>query len=139
MKNLENENKKRTAIWLYPETIEEMDKLFPTDNCKSRSEFIEKSLNFYMGYMTAEQTTDYLSKVLIGAIKGTIKEMENRLSANLFRLSVEQCTIMNMIAVEYNLSDEQLQYYRGLAIKQVKATKGKISIEDIAKFYREDE
>jgi hypothetical protein len=60
-----NSVKKRTAVWIYPETIEEMDSLLEKDNCKSRSEFIDKALNFYMGYLVSEDTTGYLSKINI--------------------------------------------------------------------------
>ena len=81
LKELQNKNKKRTAVWLYPETFEKIDLLLKEDNCNNRSEFIEKALTFYMGYLVSNQTTDYLSKILLGAIQGTLRETENRQSA----------------------------------------------------------
>ena len=53
-------NKERTAVWLYPETMERLDGWLPKDNCKSRSEFIEKALSFYMGYLGTEDISSYL-------------------------------------------------------------------------------
>ena len=55
MAEVKSKAKKRTAVWLYPETIEKMDGLLERDNCKSRSEFIDKALNFYMGYLVSEE------------------------------------------------------------------------------------
>ena len=40
LKETQNKNKKRTAVWLYPETFEKMDILLKEDNCNNRSEFI---------------------------------------------------------------------------------------------------
>lgn len=126
--------KKRTAVWLYPETIEKMDGLLEMDNCKSRSEFIDKALNFYMGYLVSEDTTGYLSKILISAMQGILKETENRNANNLFRLSVEMSMMMNILAAGLEISDEELRSLRGRCVQQVKKTRGKISIEQAVKF-----
>lgn len=127
-------SKKRTAVWLYPETMENMDGLLERDNCKSRSEFIEKALNFYMGYLVSEDTTGYLSKILIAAIQGILKENEKRNSSNLFRLSVEMSMMMNILAAGLEISDEELRNLRGRCVQQVKKTRGKISLEEAVKF-----
>ena len=129
-----NSVKKRTAVWLYPEIIEKMDNLLERDNCKSRSEFIDKALNFYMGYLVSEDTTGYLSKILISAMQGILKETENRNSSNLFRLSVEMSMMMNILAAGLEISDEELRSLRGRCVQQVKKTRGKVSMEEAIKF-----
>lgn len=134
MAEKKNLPKRRTAVWLYPETMEKMDKLLEIDNCKSRSEFIDKALNFYMGYLVSEDTTGYLSKILISALQGILKETEKRNSNNLFRLSVEMSMMMNILAAGLEISEEDLRSLRGRCVKQVKKTRGKISIEDAVKF-----
>ena len=126
--------KKRTAVWLYPETIDKMDNLLERDNCKSRSEFIDKALNFYMGYLVSEDTTGYLSKILISAMQGTLKETENRNSSNLFRLSVEMSMMMNILAAGLEINEEELHSLRGRCVQQVKKTRGKVSMEEAIKF-----
>ena len=45
---MDNDNKKKATIWLYPGTINRMDGWLTEDNCKSRSEFVEKALRFYI-------------------------------------------------------------------------------------------
>lgn len=127
-------SKHRTAVWLYPETIKEMDSMLDIDNTKSRSEFIEKALKFYMGYLTSENTSEYLPKVLISAMQGILRETENRNSSNLFRLSVEMSMMMNILAAGLEISDEDLRKLRCRCVNEVKKTKGKISIEDAVKF-----
>ncbi|MDD2270589.1 MAG: hypothetical protein PHG60_03360 [Candidatus Dojkabacteria bacterium] len=134
MAEIKSTAKKRTAVWLYPETIEKMDSLLERDNCKSRSEFIDKALNFYMGYIVSEDTTGYLSKILISAIQGVMKETENRNASNLFRLSVEMSMMMNILAAGLEIRDEELRSLRGRCVQQVKKTRGKISMEEAIKF-----
>ena len=134
MAEIKNNVKKRTAVWLYPETIEKMDSLLEGDNCKSRSEFIDKALNFYMGYLVSEDTTGYLSKILISAMQGIMKETENRNASNLFRLSVEMSMMMNILAAGLEISDEELRSLRERCVQQVKKTRGKVSMEEAIKF-----
>ncbi|WP_199229061.1 hypothetical protein [Sporanaerobacter acetigenes] len=134
MAEIKSTAKKRTAVWLYPETIERMDSLLEKDNCKSRSEFIDKALNFYMGYLLSEDTTGYLSKILISAMQGILKETENRNANNLFRLSVEMSMMMNILAAGLEISDEELRSLRGRCVQQVRKTRGKISMEEAIKF-----
>ena len=129
-----NSVKKRTAVWLYPETIEAMDSLLERDNCKSRSEFIDKALNFYMGYLVSEDTIGYLSKILISAIQGILNQSENRNANTLFRLLVEMSMMMNIIAAGLEISDEELQSLRGRCVQEVRKTRGKISMEEAVKF-----
>ena len=129
-----NSVKKRTAVWLYPEIMEKMDGLLEKDNCKSRSEFIDKALNFYMGYLISEDTTGYLSKILISAMQGIMKETENRNASNLFRLSVEMSMMMNILAAGLEISDEELRSLRGRCVQEVKKIRGKISMEEAVKF-----
>jgi len=127
-------NKERTAIWLYPETIERLDSWLEKDNCKSRSEFVEKALSFYMGYLGTEDTSQYLSKALLSSIQGILQKTENRTGSNLFRLSVEISMMMHLLATMLNITDEELRRLRGRCVAEVKKTKGKIRLDDAVEF-----
>lgn len=65
---MEHENKTRIPAWLRPSTIRRMDGWLEEANCKSRSEFIEKSLRFYMGYLGAEDASEYLPNARCGSM-----------------------------------------------------------------------
>lgn len=127
-------NKERTAIWLYPETMERLDGWLTQDNCKSRSEFMEKALSFYMGYLASGDTADYLSKALLTSIQGTLQNTENRVSANLFRLSVEISMMMHLLAANLDITDDELARLRGRCVSEVKKTKGKITLDKAVEF-----
>ena len=57
-----DDNKKSTTIWLRPSVISRMDGWLEADNCQSRSEFVDKALRFYMGYLGTEDNTTYISQ-----------------------------------------------------------------------------
>lgn len=60
----EKENKRKFAWWVKDSTIELVGKLYKDDDCTSRSEFIEKAVIFYSGYLSTENAKGYLPKVL---------------------------------------------------------------------------
>lgn len=42
-------DKKKFALYLYPETLNKVKELYRKDDCISKSEFIEKAVRFYIG------------------------------------------------------------------------------------------
>ncbi|PKM93127.1 MAG: hypothetical protein CVU84_17410 [Firmicutes bacterium HGW-Firmicutes-1] len=114
--------------------IEKMNNLMENNNMRNHTEFVEQAVNFYIGYLSAQDSTMYLSKIILGAIQGVLKETENRQSNNLFRLSVEMSMMMNILAAGLEIGDEDLRKLRGRCVNEVKKTKGRISMEDAVKF-----
>lgn len=53
---MEEKVKKKTTFWLPPDMIDRMDSWLKADNCRSRNEFVEKALRFYMGYADVRRT-----------------------------------------------------------------------------------
>ncbi len=79
-------NKEKFALWAYPDTMEEVTAAYENDNCKSKSEFIEKAIQFYLGYLKQERNVNYLSPRITSQMNAIIAGTEQRLSRNLFRL-----------------------------------------------------
>ena len=92
------ETKNRIPLWLYPNTIEMVDKVFPEDNCKSRSEFIEKAVRFYCGYISADKAVQFLPAALVSSVSAAVQSSENRIARLLFKLAVEMSMTMNVVA-----------------------------------------
>lgn len=49
-------DKKKFALWLYPQTLEEISEAYAADNCRSKSEFIEKAVKFYLAHLDGLST-----------------------------------------------------------------------------------
>ena len=86
------DNKKCTTIWLRPSVIRRMDAWLEEANCRSRSEFIEKAVRFYMGYLGTEDTSEYLSDALVATLRGIIADSTNRTNGILFKCAVERAS-----------------------------------------------
>lgn len=127
-------NKQRTTIWLSSETMNQLDEMSERNNCKSRSEFIERAIQFYDGYNRSTVENRYLPVALSSALNGIVKVSEDRLSKLLFKNAVELAMMMNVISATAEIDDTTLKKLRLKCINEVKTTNGKISFEDINKF-----
>ena len=132
------QNKERTAVWLYPQTMEGMDGSLTNANCKSRSEFIENALHFYMGFLDSQSAAPFLSQAILDAVQGTLQISEHRVSNNLFRLSVEMNMMMHLLATTLEVTDEELRSLRSHCVREVKNRKGRITIDDAIAFQQGD-
>ncbi|MFI3255764.1 MAG: hypothetical protein R3Y63_15780, partial [Eubacteriales bacterium] len=82
---------------------------------------------------------DFLSDNILSAIQGSIQATENRTSANLFRLSVETSMMMHLLALTLDVSEEELYQLRGVCVKEVKKTNGKIKVDTAINFQKQNE
>ncbi len=126
----EKEIKRRFQSWLRPSTIELMDRLYQSDNCRSRSEFIEKAILFYAGYLSGNDTHSYLPNVIISTLKSIVAESDNRQNRMLFKLAVEIAILQNLVAADLEVDPASLERLRGECVKEVKRLNGAFSFED---------
>ena len=133
----EHDNKKRTAVWLTPGVIRRMDGWLEEDNCKTRSEFTEKALRFYMGYLATEDTSEYLSRALVDTLRGTLADNENRLCTLLFKLCVEVNMMGHTVAAHFRADPVNRRELRAYAVDEVLRTNGKISFDDALDLQRQ--
>lgn len=126
---MSDENKKRTAVWLSPGVIRRMDSWLEEDNCSTRSEFIEKALRFYMGYLATEDTSKYLSQALVDTLQGIVADNSNRLRTMIFKWCVELNMMGHTIAAHFRADPINRRELRAYAVDEVKRTNGQISFD----------
>lgn len=126
---MSDENKKRTAVWLSPGVIRHMDSWLEEDNCSTRSEFIEKALRFYMGYLATEDTSEYLSQALVDTLQGIVADNSNRLRTMIFKWCVELNMMGHTIAAHFRADPINRRELRAYAVDEVKRTNGQISFD----------
>ena len=130
------ENKRKFALWLHPETLEQVDKAYQKDDCRSRSEFIEKAVRFYLGYLSAEDDSSLLPNTFLSNMKSIVAESDNRQSRLLFKLSVEMAIMMNLLASMQEVDDLTLNRLRGECVKEAKRLNGSFSFDDAVRWQR---
>lgn len=125
----ENKNKTRMAVWFYPESWAIAEKMYPLDNCKSKSEYIEKAVAFYTGYLNTKDSAEFLADSLTSVIGGTIHDSENRLARMLFKQAVELSVLTGISAAKLNVSNLDLRELRQDCVDAVKRSNGTINLE----------
>ena len=127
----ENDEKRieRTVVWLDAKLVPRMDGWLAADNCKNRSEFINKALRFYMGYLGTEDNTTYISQAILTAIQGTLDLNNHRLQTILFKCAVELNMLCHTIAAHFRADPIHTRELRAYAVDEVKRTNGRVSFE----------
>lgn len=125
------EGKEKFALWITPEAKREVENHFKEDNCKSKSEYIEKAIRFYSGYLDTQNASDYLPRVLADVLEGKLGAFGKRMGRQLFKLTVDQCLMGQELAAGMEIDPDQLQKTRVRCIKMVKETNGEIGFEDM--------
>ena len=134
---MEQENRLKITVWLKPDVVQRMDGWLRADNCKSRGEFAEKALRFYMGYLATEDTSEYLSRALVDTLRGTLADNENRLRTLLFKLCVEVNMMGHTVAAHFRADPVNRRELRAYAVDEVLRTNGKISFDDALDLQRQ--
>ena len=100
------ENKTKFALWVYPQTLKDVETHYRYDNCKSQSEFIEKAIRFYIGYLDEEKSVNYISPMITETVKAQINGTEQRLARLLFKVAVELGKLTHLLAAANDVDDE---------------------------------
>ena len=130
-------NKIKFHLWLYPETMEEVNCRFTEDNCSSRSEFIEKAINFYVGYLKQEKNVNYLSPRITSSVEAVVHGSEQRLSRNLFKIAVELGKLAHTIAAANDVDEDTLRELHAMCVDEVRHINGMIDFDSAVKFQNE--
>lgn len=132
-----SEKKIRIPLWIYPSTLEKVKSQVPKDNCRNQSEFIEKAILFYSGYLNAQDSPEYLPKVICGTVKGIVDESESRMARVIFKLAVETAIMMNITAAGFDVDEQTLGQIRSRCIKDIKQSTGAISFTEAVMYQRD--
>jgi Arc/MetJ-type ribon-helix-helix transcriptional regulator len=124
----------RLNISINDELLEDMDYQLGKKEYKNRSEFIEKALLFYLGYLQTGNSKEYLNQSVVAGVRQGINDIEKQTMPNIFRLSVELSMLMNVIASAIDVTPEQLKRLRSDCVRAIRATKRRCSFENSVKY-----
>ena len=122
--------KEKFALWITPECKRLVDDCYAENQCQSRSEYIEKAILFYTGFLYAEKADRYLPKVLQQILSGTLDRFAERIGRQLFKLAVEQNVNNHILASDTDIDAARYMKMHTLSMDQVKGTNGKITFVD---------
>lgn len=130
------EEKTRIHTRITADTERKIAAAIPLANCQSQNEFVEKALQFYCDYLTAEDCTTVLPPIYLSALKATIQSTEDRISRLMFKQAVEMDMMMNVLAYGMEISDDTLRDLRGHCVQNVKKTNGAVTLDKAVEFQK---
>lgn len=135
-----SDGKIKFPLYLFPETMDIVNMLYQHDNCKSKTEFIEKAVRFYCGYLLNKEhtATEFIAPQLAEITEGIVKGSEQKLSRAMFKMAVELGAVTHMLAALNNIEDETLFKLRQMCTDEVKRINGVINFEKAIRYQREE-
>lgn len=98
------------------------------------SEFIEKAILFYIGYMSQQDNLNYISPMITETVKAQINGTEQRLARLLFKVAVELGKLMHLLAAANDVDDETLRQLLVMCINEVRKINDAIDCEDAVRY-----
>lgn len=129
-------DKTRFAFWVDRDTLSMVKDYYKDDNCKTQSEYIEKAIRFYTGYLNTGSADAYLPRVLSEVFAGTIDLLSSRIGRLMFKQAVEASMLMHIIAADTDIDEETLERLRVRCLNDVKSSNGQISFADILRYQK---
>lgn len=124
-------NKEKYAFWLTPEAKKMVESDVVLGNCGSQSEFVEKAVRFYDGYLKAQNAGAFLPHAVADVLEGTLGVFANRMAKLLFNLTVEHNIINHLLAADVDMTREDYNKMRGNSVREINSTRGTISLKDV--------
>lgn len=126
--------KQKMAVYFQPETIKKIEQEYQRDNCSSKTEFIEKAVKFYIGYLRQQEEVNYLSPMITETVKAQINGTEQRLARLIFKVAVELGKLSHMTAAMNDVDDETLKSLHAMCVTEVRKINGIIDYEDAVEY-----
>ena len=123
------DNRKLIQFRAAPETVQRIEQWYDKNDCRSRNEFIERAVNFYVDYLAAKDDSGLLPTAIKAVIDGRLGMFEERMASLLYKVSVVVDTLANINAHAYEFDEDTLRRLRADSVRNVKQTNGILSFE----------
>ena len=126
----EEKSKVRKAFYIEEDILEQVDSLLQQADVKSRNEFLNQALKFYIGYLTSAKIENYMLSSISSVMHATVKDSENRMARAMFKLAVENSKLANVIAYSQEIDEESMGKLHVRCMEEVKRINGSVKFED---------
>ncbi len=121
--------KEKFPLYLSPEKKAILERRYQEDGSRSITAFIERAVDFYLDYLSANNTGLFLPTSIKSYVDGRLGQLENRMASLLYKQAVEQDMVAGILADAYQFNEDDLQRRRTESINNVKKTNGRISLD----------
>ena len=118
------------SFYIEEDILEQVDSLLQQADVKSRNEFLNQALKFYIGYLTSAKIENYMLSSISSVMHATVKDSENRMARAMFKLAVETSKLANVIAYSQEIDEESMGKLHVRCMEEVKRINGAVKFED---------
>lgn len=136
---MDSENKQRVSLYLDKQTVKTVDMFIKKHDYHSRNEFFERAAENLIADEAIKTGGNVMSHKLAKAVENVSEDNAKAISKGLFRYAVQLEMLMRVIAKTNHFTDDELEDMRREAINNVRRTRGRIKLEDIAKGWYNEE
>ena len=130
---------KKTAVRFEPSLIDEIQCMMNEANATSMADFVRQATEFYIAYLRQRKSINFLAPLLAQTIKNEIESVEKNISSMLYKLSVEQAIVNNIVACYNGVNDETVRELREMCSKEIAENNGIITFEEAMHFQNSEE
>lgn len=105
----EEKGKVRKAFYIEEELLVQADGLLQQADARSRNEFLNQALKFYIGYLTSEKIENYMLSTIASVMHAIVKDSENRMARAMYKLAVEVSKLSHVTAYGHEVDEETLR------------------------------
>ncbi len=127
-------NKTRVPIYLSVETEAEIRNLTDIGYAKSRNDFVNRAIEFYIGYLRNNKNIDFIAPILSSVMKSEMQSIEKNMAEIIFKLAVEVAKQNHLIATRMNLSEDVLNSLTDKCCRDVASNNGIITFESAYRY-----
>ena len=100
------------------------------DGSRSKSDFAGRAIDWYAGYIAAQDHTDFFADIIYQMVEGTIRGSESRLARLQFKSAVEAAKLAHLLASLTDVDDETLRRLHIRCVEEVKRINGIVTLDD---------
>ena len=129
---MKNQNQKSSSgVMLTQAQWDRCDRLAKELGCRSRNAFIRDAIDFYCSWLEKEQNERFLTPALESVISAKIRDSEERINRNLFKIAVDLSILAKIVLDEDGdgYDEDYLADLRRDSIREVSETNGAIRME----------
>lgn len=132
------EKRVKSGLAVTPAHLKLCDDNLRRTDADSRNEFVEKAIEFYAGYLNAEQNPKFFNEMFTSAAQQKMEQVGKSLGTGQYKISVELAKLCHLVAAQMHVTDDQLQWLHQKCSEEVKALGSVPTFEQAYQYQHED-
>lgn len=104
----------------------------------SRNTFVEKAIEFYSGYLNAEQNPKFFDDIFATKVQQRVEQIGKTFGTGQYKIAVELSVLSHLIASQLKVSDDSMRRLRSICSEEVKKLGSLPTFEQIYSYQHEN-